>query len=404
MHVSTMSLLLLASVGLGRSFLQPQPVVVRASRKVYNSCTAASSYTTTRRSSASSSTSSSSSSPSSVSSSSPPSSPPPFSTSVTVLFPGQGTQYLGLGVRLASSIPEAARLFDHASSILQYDLLNVCRSGPSSLLDSTAVSQPAIFVSSLCAAASFRSSFPEVDVAVTCAAGLSLGEYTSLCYAGALTFEDGVKLVALRGKAMQEAADLTPGGMIVVYGQTLERAKDLCVAAEEQARGGGVGQDEFLSVANYLGDRNYALSGSSNACLAALKLAKTKDFGFKLAVPLSVAGAFHTRLMAPAVAALAKGLQDVTIHRVPTTRINITVLRNVDGRPYDLSDPSAVKASLLRQIVEPVQWESTMEFIVNNGCEKAIEIGPGKVLAGLMKKHAGSGGRKNNIVVTNLEA
>ena len=225
----------------------------------------------------------------------------------------------------------------------------------------------------MAAVTALRSTSPSSILSATCTAGLSLGEYSSLCFAGALSFEDGVRLTAARGAAMQSASDASPSGMVSVIGLDSTDVSRLCAAASSAS-------GESVSIANYLGAGNYAVSGSRRACDLILDIAK-RDFGARMAVPLAVAGAFHTHFMAPALGRLEEALKltDIRTPRIP-------VISNVDACTH--SDPAVIKALLLKQLTNPVQWELTMEKVVSGGCEKAFELGPGKVLSGLIKKRA----------------
>ena len=173
----------------------------------------------------------------------------------TFLFPGQGAQSVGMAVETCEAVPAAKKLFDEASEILGYDLLAKCAEGPKAELDSTAVSQPAIFVSSMAAVEKLRAESPDVVDSATCAMGLSLGEYSALCFAGAISFADGVKLTKLRGEAMQAASDAQPSGMVSVIGLDKGKVADLCKAASDAT-------GEPIGIANFLCNGNYACSGS----------------------------------------------------------------------------------------------------------------------------------------------
>merc|ERR1719201_2117611 len=230
-----------------------------------------------------------------------------YSAKTTFLFPGQGAQSVGMAAETAAAVPEAAALFAKASDILGYDLLAKCAEGPKEELDSTAVSQPAIFVSSMAAVEKLRSESPETVDSATCAMGLSLGEYSALCFAGAISFADGVKLTKLRGEAMQAASDAKPSGMVSVIGLDKGKVADLCKAASDAT-------GEPVAIANFLCNGNYACSGSMAAVDKVAELAKP-EFKARMAVKLAVAGAFHTDFMAPAVAALSAALADTDVKR-----------------------------------------------------------------------------------------
>jgi [acyl-carrier-protein] S-malonyltransferase len=273
-----------------------------------------------------------------------------------------------MGRALLDAWPDAAKLFDRASSILGYDLAAICLDGPAERLDSTAVSQPAIFTTSIAALEWLRTTSPDVVASFQAAAGLSLGEYTALVFADVMDFESGLRVVQRRGEAMQAAADASKGGMVSLLG--LEN--DQIAALVEQARGGDV-----LVVANYLCPGNTVVSGSLSACERVAELANAA--GAMKVIPLKVAGAFHSLLMQPAVEKLAAALADV-----PMNRPRIPVVSNVDSHPHD--DPEEIRALLTRQVVEPVRWEASMRHLLDQGFDQFYEIGPGTVLKGLLKR------------------
>jgi [acyl-carrier-protein] S-malonyltransferase len=286
---------------------------------------------------------------------------------VAFLFPGQGAQAVGMGRTPRERLPAARRLFDEAAAVLGYDLAAVCGDGPAERLNSTVISQPAILVSSLAALEALKADQPEVAAACAGAAGLSLGEYTALVFAGVMSFTDALRVVQKRGEAMQAAADATPGGMVAVVGLERPAVEDLC----GRARGDGV-----LEVANLLGPGNFVVSGSKPACAEVQRLAA--DLNART-VALPVAGAFHTALMRPADEALAAALAGVRLRppRVP-------VWSNVDARPH--TDPEEIRGLLVQQVLRPVLWEKTLRELLAAGFDCFYEIGPGRVLAGLLKR------------------
>jgi [acyl-carrier-protein] S-malonyltransferase len=287
---------------------------------------------------------------------------------IAFLFPGQGAQSVGMGRALTESLPEAGRLFTRAGEILGYDLKRICFEGPAHELDSTAHSQPALFVASLAALESLRTQSPEVVAQCQAAAGLSLGEYTALVFAGVLDFESGLKLVQQRGRAMQQAADATPSGMVSVLGLDRAQIDALC----QQARGG-----EILQIANYLCPGNLAVSGTKGACQRVVELAQ--NAGAMKAVPLAVAGAFHTPIKQPAIGRLAEALAGVTLGKP-----RIPVISNVDALPHD--DPDEIRRLLIEQVVSPVRWEDSIRYLLDQGFDRFYEIGPGRVLRGLLRR------------------
>jgi [acyl-carrier-protein] S-malonyltransferase len=269
---------------------------------------------------------------------------------------------------LCDSLPAARQLFGEAADILGYNLLDVCVNGPALRLNSTVVSQPAIFVASLAALESLRQSEPAAETSCVATAGLSLGEYTALAFSGAMTFADGLRLVQKRGEAMQAAADATPSSMVSVLGLEQSRVEELC----NQARGKGV-----IEVANLLGPGNIVVSGATAACDEVERLAP--GLGAMKTIRLTVAGAFHTALMKPADEVLAAALAAVNI-RSP----RIPVWSNVDAQPH--TDPVEVRGLLVKQVLQPVLWEKTMRNLLAAGVNKFYEIGPSRVLAGLLKR------------------
>jgi len=283
------------------------------------------------------------------------------------LFPGQGAQYLGMGAALCDKFPPALQRFQQASQILGYDLLEICKNGPLDKLNSTVFSQPAIYVSSLAALDLLNSEDPQASQSCKITAGLSLGEYTALTFAGAISFADGVALVKERGEAMQAASEKKPSGMLSVIGAEKEQIEQICADA------GKVG---LIKMANFLCPGNIVVSGDDQACLMFEKIASEKGIR---TIKLAVAGAFHTSLMEPALDRLAKILSTTSI-----ASTNVPVLANVDALEH--SDPVSIKNKLARQVVEPVLWENCIRKILDSGVEKLYEVGPGRVLAGLAKR------------------
>lgn len=284
------------------------------------------------------------------------------------LFPGQGAQTVGMAAALCQSLPAAADLFRRASAVLGYDLRAVCTDGPAERLNATDVSQPAIFVASLAALEQLKATEPDALPGAAATAGLSLGEYTALAFAGALSFEDGVRLVQARGRAMQAAAEATPSGMTSVLGLDLPDVEALVI----EARG-----PDTLEVANLLCPGNTAVSGSMAAIERFEQLCVQK--GGIRTVRLAVAGAFHTKLMRPADEKLAEALAGTNLN-APT----VPVWSNVDAKPH--TDPAEIRPLLVKQILSPVRWEDTLRGLLADNVERFYEIGPGRVLAGTLKR------------------
>jgi len=288
-------------------------------------------------------------------------------TKTAFLFPGQGAQHVGMGKTLRESHPAANALFQRANDILGFDLESLCVDGPQERLDATDISQPALFVTSLMALEMVKAESPELVENASAAAGLSLGEYTALVFAGAMSFEDGLRLVRKRGEAMQAASEATPSGMVSILLLDVDRVKQICEEASSAGR---------LQIANYLCPGNTVVSGDKAACEKAVEL--TEAAGGK-PVPLAVAGAFHTPIMQPAVDQLRDALASVEI--VPP---KVPVISNVDGKSH--SEPDEIKELLIRQVVSPVLWEASILSLLEDGYDEFYEIGPGKVLTGLMKR------------------
>lgn len=288
---------------------------------------------------------------------------------VAFLFPGQGAQTVGMAGALCEKLPAARKLFDDAAGILGFDLLNVCVNGPAEKLNATDVSQPALYVAGLAALESLKAENPGVLNDVIATAGLSLGEYTALAFAGALSFEDGLRVVQVRGRAMQTAAVATPSAMASVVGPDVAAVDNLCDRAREKSK-------SVVQIANLLCPGNTVISGTHAGIDAAEAMGN--ELGFRL-IRLAVAGAFHTELMKPADEELAQALAKVTLNppRIP-------VWSNVDAKPH--TDPAEIKDLLVRQVVSPVRMEESLRGLQAAGVEQFYELGPGKVLAGLLKR------------------
>ena len=294
-------------------------------------------------------------------------------SNIALLFPGQGAQAVGMGKTLYDRLPAARDMFHRAADTLGYDLAQLCFEGPEEKLNSTVHSQPALFVTSLAALAFLREEQADVVGAVRAVAGLSLGEYTALVFAGVMDFDSGLRLVQQRGQAMQDAADTLPGGMVGILGLERDQVEQLCDRAAE---------GETLRAVNFLCPGNIVVSGEKGACERIAKLAK--DAGAIRTIPLPVAGAFHTPLMQPAVERLSAALADVKMSPAA-----VPVISNVDARPH--TDPEEIRELLVRQVVTPVLWEDSMRLLVGEGVAGApidqfYEVGPGRVLRGLLKR------------------
>ena len=287
---------------------------------------------------------------------------------IAFLFPGQGAQFVGMGRGLYDEIPAARELFDRAGAILGFDLKAACFDGPAEALESTDVSQPAIYVASLAALEGLKQSNPEVVEACVGAAGLSLGEYTALTFAGSLDFEAGLKIVRRRGEAMQAAATGSPSGMTSLIGLDEAKVDEVCARVAAKGR---------LWKANLLGPGNIVVSGEL-AALAEVEAVAT-ELGAGRVLPLAVAGAFHSPLMHPADEQLAEVLAAAEI-RPP----RIPVYSNVDARVHH--DPADLRKTLVAQVIQGVRWDDSMRAMMADGFDTFYEIGPGRVLTGLLKR------------------
>lgn len=290
------------------------------------------------------------------------------------IFPGQGAQFIGMGKDLAEAVPEVAAIFEKANSIVGYDLKSICFDGPVDKLNSTTISQPAIFTVS---AALLDCIKTKTNLQPEVTAGLSLGEYTALYAAGIVSFEDALRLVQKRGQAMQAAADSTEGSMVSIIGLDEENIAKLCAEAA---------QGETLLGVNFNCPGQIVVSGTKPACRRVEQLAE--KYGAMKAIPLAVAGAFHTVMMKPAADSLAKALNQAKLSE-PT---NIKVIANINAEYY--KSATEISLGLQKQLVAPILWQKCIEKLLADGIEQFYEIGPGKVLTGLMKRI----NRKANII------
>ncbi len=281
------------------------------------------------------------------------------------IFPGQGSQAVGMGKPLCDRYPLAREAFEQADAALGYSISKLCFEGPADELKLTANAQPAILT---CSIAALRVLEQECPLRAEVVAGHSLGEFSALVAAGAVSFEDAVRLVHLRGAFMQEAVPAGEGAMAALMGPSAEQVRALCAAAAE---------GEALSPANFNGGGQLVISGAKAAVDRAI--ARAKDFGAKRAVPLQVSAPFHCALMEPAAARLAEELAKVSFHdpRVP-------VVTNVEAEPN--REGSRIQDLLTRQVTAPVRWEESVQRLAAMGVRRAVEVGPGKVLAGLVKR------------------
>jgi [acyl-carrier-protein] S-malonyltransferase len=285
-----------------------------------------------------------------------------------LVFPGQGAQYVGMGQTLADTVPAAKALLDQADALLGFRLSETVLKGPEADLTRTDVSQPAILVVSCMALEALKAKTG--TVAFDACAGLSLGEYTALVAAGAVSFADAVKLVRLRGQAMQDAAAAAPSGMVALIGPDEATAQKLCDACAE---------GEVLQVANLNSPGQVVISGAKAACERAA--AKAKEFGIRRALPLPVAGAFHSALMAPAAARLQAALA-ATRFSDPRVPVYTNVTAQAVTRAAD------IPGLLVRQLTSPVRWADSVVAMRGAGISEFWELGPKKTLSGMIAQTA----------------
>ena len=277
------------------------------------------------------------------------------------VFPGQGAQFVGMGKDLYDNNAEARELFERANEILGFRITDLMFAGTDEDLRQTKVTQPAIFLHSVILAKSLGTDFRPDMVA-----GHSLGEFSALVAAGALDFEDGLRLVAARAGAMQKACELADSTMAAVLALPDEKVEEICA-----------GIDGVVVCANYNCPGQLVISGETAAVNAACEALKAA--GAKRALILKVGGAFHSPCMEPARAELARAIEATDIHRPVCP-----VFQNVDALPH--SDPAEIKANLVAQLTAPVRWTQTVRNMIADGASEFIELGPGKVLQGLVAK------------------
>jgi len=299
------------------------------------------------------------------------------------IFPGQGAQEVGMGAEIAQSYPVAAKIYEQANEIVGFDLRKLCFEGPPEGLNTTTISQPAIFVTSVAILEVLRTNPPisgrvAASIPVSSGlgmaqpdvtAGLSLGEYTALYAAGAISFEDALILVQKRGQAMQAASDATEGAMVSIIGLDEEKVRQLCTEASD---------GELLLPVNFNCPGQIVISGCKSACNRAEELAP--KYGALKAIRLEVAGAFHTEMMSSAADELHKALLNCKISKPA----NIKVIANINAEYYESAEK--IVEGLTKQLTSAIYWQKCMERLLADGVEQFYEIGPGRVLTGLMRR------------------
>lgn len=276
------------------------------------------------------------------------------------IFPGQGSQFPGMAKDLYESNATAREMFEKANEILGFRITDIMFDGDAEDLKQTKVTQPAIFLHSVILAKCLPDFRPDM------VAGHSLGEFSALVAAGAMDFEEGLKLVSIRAQAMQKACETAPGSMAAILALPSETIEEICSTCEG-----------IVVAANYNCDGQVVISGEINAVNEAC--AKMKEAGAKRALPLPVGGAFHSPLMEPARAELAEGIEKA-VFNTPVC----PVYQNATAAPT--SDPAVIKANLLAQLTSPVKWTQSIKNMLTDGAEHFVEVGPGKVLQGLVAK------------------
>jgi len=280
------------------------------------------------------------------------------------LFPGQGAQYVGMGKDFYETHEGARRLYDRAAQLVDFDVRKLCFEGPAENLTQTRFSQAAIFVTSMAAQEVFRSHPKFKEFAPRYAAGLSLGEATALCAAGALSFDDGVRFVRARGQFMDEAAAERPGMMAAVIGTELALVESIC-------------EKTGAEVGNLNAPGQIVISGRKEKVEHAIEALRAA--GARKVIPLEVSGAFHSSCMEPACERIAKALETVAIQK-PAVQVVSNLTADVED------EPSKIKQNLIWQMNHRTLWEDSMRFMISKGIKQFVEFAPGKVLKGLMKK------------------
>jgi len=284
-----------------------------------------------------------------------------MSKKTAILFAGQGAQAVGMGKDLAAESPAAASLFQHADEILGFSLSQIAFEGPAGELTKTSICQPALYVHGLACLAALKEKLP--GFTFHAAAGLSLGEFTAHAAAGTFDFETGLRLVAKRSQAMQQACEETEGGMAAIIGGEENRIRELASAAE-------------VDIANLNSPGQIVLSGESSKIALAVSLAR--EYGARKAVELQVAGAFHSRLMESAYISLGLALAET-----PMEEPRVPVVCNVDAQ--SVRDAASIRRALADQVTGSVRWTESIEYILDHlHCTEFVEFGPGGVLAGLV--------------------
>jgi len=300
------------------------------------------------------------------------------------LFPGQGAQAVGMGAEIARAFGVAAQIYRKADDVIGFDLSRICFEGPAEKLNTTTISQPAIFVTSAAILEVLRTEPATCQIKPDVTAGLSLGEYTALYAADVISFEDALTLVAKRGQAMQAAAEMKEGAMVSIIGLDDDKVNQLCAEASERG---------LLQAVNFNCPGQIVVSGGKDACERAEKLAE--KYGAVKAVRLEVAGAFHTEMMSTAADALKVALEKTELSE-PS---DVKIIANINSEYY--KESSEIAQGLIKQLTNAIYWQKCMQKLIDESIENFYEIGPGRVLTGLMRRI----NRKTKVVnVSTLQA
>ncbi len=281
-----------------------------------------------------------------------------------LLFPGQGSQYVGMGKDLYEKYELGKEVYKKAEEILGFDIKEICFNGPDEELKKTEICQPAIFLHSMILFELLK----EHEIEVDCFAGHSLGEYIAITAAGVLDFENGLKLVKRRGELVKEASEENPGSMAAVIGLNREKVKEICDDLNE---------NDVIQPVNFNSPGQIVISGKKELIAVAVESAKSE--GALRAIELEVSGAFHTIYMKKAYDGINEYLKDL-----PMSEPLVPIISNFTAKP--MTSLEEIKKNIVEQLINPVLWEDSMEFLIENGIEVFVEVGPGRILRGLLKR------------------
>lgn len=283
---------------------------------------------------------------------------------ISLLFPGQGSQYVGMGMDLYEEFDIAKEIYHRAENVLGYDIKEISFNGPSDRLKNTEICQPAIFLHSIILFELLK----EKKISVNYTAGHSLGEYTAITAANVVDFENGLKIVKKRGELIKEASEKNPGGMAAIIGLERKKVEEICSES---------GKNGLLQLVNFNSPNQIVISGSNELITQAIEKAKLN--GALKAVKLEVSGAFHSKFMEPAYYGIKEYLKDISFEKS-----QFPIVSNVTAKL--MTEQNEIKENVTKQIISPVMWEDSMRFMLDEGVDVFIELGPGGVLKGLLKR------------------